>query len=137
MFHTASQVNQTDGCAEVWWTVRMDTVYIDFEQVLHSQLLHAIKVFCPVCMFEPWMKNNINLSCVVLYLGMYWGQFLPSTGYRVIRRFFAESEYRVVDCLSKHAQHKLNGCLRKCTSYSDHRYLWPRLRLAIDIYKKP
>jgi len=25
----------------------------------------------------------------------------------------------VVDCLSKHAQHKLNGCRRKSTDYSD------------------
>ena len=53
---------------------------------------------------------------------------LPSTGYQVLRRFFAASEYLlllllreangVADCLSKHAQHKLNGCRRKCTSDS-------------------
>ena len=27
----------------------------------------------------------------------------------------------VVDCLSKHAQHKLNGCRQKYTAYSDER----------------
>src|SRR6218665_1066657 len=72
-----------------------------------------------------------------LLLGMYRGQFF--TEYRVPsnKTVFAELEYRVVDCLCKHAQHKLNGCWRKCTAYSAHRYLKPRLRLAIDVYKKP
>jgi len=42
--------------------------------------------------------------------------FLPSTGYRVLRWFFAESKYRVCNKFEK-----LNGCRRKCTAYSDER----------------
>ena len=62
---------------------------------------------------------------------MYRGQFF--TGYRVpnIKTVFAKSEYLlllllceangVVDCLSKHAQHKSNNCRWKRTAYSDQR----------------
>jgi len=68
-----------------------------------------------------------------------WSIFF--TEYRVPgnKAVFAESGYRVVDCLSKHAQHKFNGCRRKPTVPQPIQiidiYIQPRLRLAIDTYK--
>jgi len=64
---------------------------------------------------------------------MYLGQFFTEYRLQSNKTVFC----RVVDCPCKHAQHKLNGCRRKYTAYSAHRYLKPRLRLAIDVYKKP
>ena len=95
--------------------------------VLYKSFLHYITLYY----FEQWSKHREYA------IGMFRGQIF--TGYRVIRRFLPSSgtEYQVVDCLSKHAQHKLNGCQQRCTAYSDHQYLLPRLRLAIDIYEKP
>src|SRR6218665_2243184 len=89
-----------------------------------------LRIFCPPKprTKSPPMEGPTHMlepgpPVTLLRYWMYRGQFF--TEYRVIRRFFAKSgyRYRVVDCLSKHAQHKLNGCRRKCTAYSDHRSL--------------
>ena len=86
-----------------------------------------------ICRIRSLPSGGPNL--VTTGQGSTEANFLPSTRYRILRRFFSESEYRVfilislllreangvVGCLSKHAQHKLNDCQRKCTVYSDER----------------